>query len=92
MLTQEFIAKATGATGDDAEEVCKQQLKAIKGLQLKLVQIGKTKVDGDRATVRAVFGHRRRAARRGVFRLEKEDGDWKLAGGSRRRRRGHRRW
>ena len=81
LLTQEFKEKATGATGDRADEVCKQQLELTKGFKLKLVSIDKTTVDGDKATVRTVLNVDGVQAPR-VFRLAKEDGDWKLAAGS----------
>ena len=81
LLTQEFKEKATGATGDRADEVCKQQLELTKGFKLKLVSIDKTTVDGDTATVRTVLNVDGVQAPR-VFRLAKEDGDWRLAAGS----------
>ena len=49
IVTQEFLEKTTGATGDDAQDECRRQLKAIKGLRVKLVRIGKTEIDGDKA-------------------------------------------
>jgi hypothetical protein len=81
LLTQEFKEKATGATGDRVDEVCKQQLELTKGFKLKLVSIDKTTVDGDTATVRTVLNVDGVQAPR-VFRLAKEDGDWRLAAGS----------
>ena len=81
LLTQEYMEKATGATGDRAEEACRQQLDVTTGLQLDLISIGRTKVDGDTATVRAVLDTDGVRAPR-LFRLEKEDGRWKLADGS----------
>jgi hypothetical protein len=81
LLTQEYMEKATGATGDQAEDACRQQLDLTTGLQLDLISIGRTKVDGDEATVRAVIGTDGVRSPR-LFRLEKEDGRWKLADGS----------
>jgi hypothetical protein len=81
LLTQEYMEKATGATGDQAENACRQQLDLTTGLQLDLISIGRTKVDGDEATVRAVIDTDGVRAPR-LFRLEKEDGRWKLADGS----------
>jgi hypothetical protein len=81
LLTQEYMEKATGATGDQAEDACRQQLDLTTGLQLDLISIGRTKVDGDEATVRAVIDTDGVRAPR-LFRLEKEDGRWKLADGS----------
>jgi hypothetical protein len=81
IVTQEFLEKTTGATGDDAQDECRRQLKAIKGLRVKLVRIGKTEIDGDKATVRAVIRAQGVTAPE-TLRLEKQDGDWKLSGRS----------
>jgi hypothetical protein len=81
LLTQEYLEQATGATGDQAEEACKQQLGLVTGLKLRLVSIGKTKVDGDHATVRATIATGGQRTPR-VFELAKEDGSWKLVGGT----------
>ena len=81
LLSQEYMEKATGASGDQAQDACKQQLSLIKGLKLRLVAVGDARVDGDRATVRAtiVTGGQRQSR---SFQLAKEDGSWKLVGGS----------
>jgi len=79
LLTQEYLEKATGATGDNAEEACKKQLDLITGLKLKLVSVGEPEVDGDSATVRATISTGGQRTPR-VFELAKEDGDWKLVG------------
>jgi hypothetical protein len=81
LVTQEYLEKATGATGDKANDACKQQLDLITGLKLRLVSVGEPKLDGDSATVRATIAiGSQRTPRR--FELQKEDGDWKLASGS----------
>ena len=80
LITKEFREKSTFATGDEASESCKRQLKAIKGLKIELVRIVSTKVDGDRATVTVVFRRSGQQVRQPV-RLEKDGGDWKIAGG-----------
>ena len=81
LLSQEYMEKATGASGDQAQDACKQQLSLIKGLKLRLVAMGDARVDGDRATVRAtiVTGGQRQSR---SFQLAKESGSWKLVGGS----------
>jgi hypothetical protein len=81
LLTREYMEKSTGATGDQAEDACREQLELTTGLRLELISIGSTKVDGDRATVRAVLDADGVRAPR-LFRLEEEDGRWKLADGS----------
>jgi hypothetical protein len=81
LLTQEYMEKSTGATGDQADDACRQQLDVTTGLQLELDSIGRTEIDGEQATVRAVVvADGLRAPR--LFRLEREDGRWKLADGS----------
>jgi ABC-type glycerol-3-phosphate transport system substrate-binding protein len=81
VFSKEFIAQATGASGDRAKSVCKQQFKQLRGLKLKLVRIGKTTIDDDKATVSTVIETQDQPQPR-LFRLTKEDGDWRLAGGS----------
>ena len=81
LLSQDYLEKYTGATGDRADDACKQQLTLITGLKLRLVSIDGTKVDDDTATVRATIAMRGERTPR-VFRLVKQDGDWKLDSGS----------
>jgi Domain of unknown function (DUF4878) len=81
LATQEYLEQTTGATGDQAQEECKRQLEALTGVELELVRIRKTEVDGDQAEVTAEL--RTQTGRQvQLLRLEKEDGDWKLAGGN----------
>jgi Domain of unknown function (DUF4878) len=81
LLTQEYVQKSTLATGDEAEEACRRQLEATTGLQLKLISVGRAKVEGDEATVRVVIDTSGVRAPR-LFRLEREGGKWKLAAGA----------
>ena len=81
LVTQDFLEKSTGATGDEAQDEYRRQLDAVQGLSLKLDRIRRTKIDGDRATVTAVLTTRGSRAPQVLF-LEKQDGDWKLSGGS----------
>jgi hypothetical protein len=79
-VTEEFLGQFSGATGDKARESCKRELKSVTGLQdIKLVKVRSTKVDGDEAAVTAVIERQGRRLPQ-VYRLKKEDGDWKLAG------------
>ncbi len=80
LITDEFLEKSTFATGDQASESCKRQLKAIKGLRIELVRIVRTTVDGDKATVTAVLRRAGEQVRQRLS-LERDDGDWKLSGG-----------
>ena len=79
LVTKDFLEKSTFATGDKASESCKREMKAITGLHIRLVRIVSTKVDGDSATVTAVLGRAGQELKQ-ELKLQKEDGDWKLAG------------
>jgi predicted lipid-binding transport protein (Tim44 family) len=81
LLTREYLEKSTLATGDRTDEACRRQLDLDSDLRLELLSIGRTEVDGDSATVRAVIDADGVRAPR-LFRLEREDGRWKLADGS----------
>jgi ketosteroid isomerase-like protein len=81
IATQEYLEQSTGATGDQAREECTRQFEGVTRLELELVSIRKTEVDGDRARVTAELSTQGVREVR-LLRLEKEDGDWKLAGGS----------
>jgi hypothetical protein len=81
LLTREYMEKSTGATGDQAEDACREQLELSAGPRLRLISVGRAEIDGDRATVRAVLDSDGVVAPR-LFRLEREDGDWKLADGA----------
>jgi predicted PilT family ATPase len=80
LVTQEFLGQFSGATGDKAKESCKRELRSLSGLEnVKLVKVESTKVDGDEAAVTAVIERQGQRLKQ-VYRLEKEDGDWKLSG------------
>lgn len=79
LLTSDFIGAFSGSTGDAGRESCKREVERLTGLQVRLVRIERTKVDGDKASVTAVI-ERQGERFTQVYRLEKEDGDWKLAG------------
>jgi ketosteroid isomerase-like protein len=81
LLTSDFIGAFSGSTGDAGRESCKREVERLTGLQVRLVRIERTKVDGDKASVTAVI-EREGERFTQVYRLEKEDGDWKLAGAS----------
>jgi hypothetical protein len=81
ILSKQFIEQVTGATGDRAHDACKQQLKQLRTVNVSLVRVEATKVDGDKATVTAILKVQDQD-RPQRFQLEKEDGDWRLAGGA----------
>ena len=81
LITKEFLEKTTFSTGDEdqARESCKREFKNLSGLRVKLASVGAAKVDGDTATVTAVLSRQGQRIKQKLL-LEKEDGDWKLAG------------
>jgi hypothetical protein len=81
LVTEEYLERQTFAEGDKAREECERTLRQIRGLKLRLVRIAGVKVDGDRARVRAVLSYQRQEQDQ-LYRLRKEDGDWRLASGS----------
>ena len=81
LITKEFREKTTFATGDRASESCKREFEAIRGLHLRLEKIVSTKVDGDTATTTVRIG-RAGSVTRQQIQLKKDDGDWKIAGGT----------
>jgi ketosteroid isomerase-like protein len=80
LVTKEFLEKTTLSTGDEdkARESCKREFKNVT-VRVKLTKIEGTKVDGDKATVTAVLTRQGQRIKQKLL-LEKEDGDWKLAG------------
>jgi hypothetical protein len=79
LLTSDFIGAFSGSTGDAGRESCKREIENLSGLRVRLVRIERTKVDGDEASVTAVI-ERQGERFKQVYRLEKEDGNWRLAG------------
>ena len=80
LVTQEFLEQTTGATGDEASESCKREFKNLSGLRVELVRIENSALDGEHGTVTAVLERQGQRIKQ-QFRVKKEDGDWKLAGG-----------
>ena len=80
LLTKDFIEESTGATGDRAGEECRSQFKNLRAANVKLAKVDQVKIDGDNATVTATV-EAQGQTRPQVFRLKKEDGAWRLAGG-----------
>ncbi len=79
LLTQEFLERNTGGVGDGAERACRSQLRGSRVVRTRVVRIESSKVDGDRASVRAVLATQGQSRPR-TFRLAQEDGEWKIAG------------
>ena len=78
LVTDEFRQQVTGATGDRAKDSCRQLLEAQRGSSVEVINTGSVKVDGDEATARVTLERQGQRMPR-LFRLEKEDGDWRLA-------------
>jgi ketosteroid isomerase-like protein len=80
LITKEFLEKTTLSTGDEdkARESCKREFENLT-VRVNLAKIEATKVDGDKATVTAVLTRQGQSIKQRLL-LEKEDGDWKLAG------------
>jgi hypothetical protein len=83
LVTDRFLEQTTGATGRSAERRCRVEIRSVKGLDLKLVKIKRTVVEGDRATVKATLAAQGQIQDQ-LLHLKKEDGRFKLAGSSRR--------
>jgi len=80
LVTEEFLGQFSGATGDKAKESCKRELNSLTSLEkVRLVKVESTKVSGDDAAVTAVIERQGQRLEQ-VYRLKKEDGDWKLSG------------
>jgi len=82
LVTQEFLEESTGAKGDRAKSACKQQFKALRAVKIRLLKIRSTQIDGDKAAVTATIETAPNQPQPRVFRLTKQGGDWRLAGGS----------
>ena len=80
LVTREFLEQVTGATGDDARDACKSQVRGLKRVDVDLIRIEKVSIDGDKATATTLLQTKGQAQPQ-VFRLEKEDGDWRMASG-----------
>jgi hypothetical protein len=70
------VAGCGGGGGDDKEKV-QQTVRDF----VKAVNIESTKVDGDRATITVRIG-RAGSVTRQQIQLQKDDGDWKISGGT----------
>jgi ketosteroid isomerase-like protein len=80
LVTEDFLGQFSGATGDKAKESCKRELNSLTSMEkVRLVDIESTKVSGDDAAVTAVIERQGQRLKQ-VYRLKKEDGDWKLSG------------
>lgn len=51
LVTQKFLEQTLRTKGESARRACKKQLKAVRGLELRIESFKKTEVEGDRAEV-----------------------------------------
>ena len=77
LVTRDYLEKTVGATGDNAIKQCEKQIDSLKQERFKVVKFGKTRIDGDRATVTARIETQGRTVPQ-VFHLEKQDGEFRL--------------
>jgi hypothetical protein len=80
LVTRDFLEQVTGATGDNAKNACRQQLKTAKVGKLELTNLDKPRIEGDKATVVTTLKAQGQP-RPQVFRLKKEGGDWRVTSG-----------
>lgn len=81
LVSDAFVQQTTFATGDEARQACRDQLKVLRGPPIALNGIAAVRVDGERATVVTqldVGGERRDE----VFGLVKEDGEFRVNSGT----------
>lgn len=84
LVTQRYLEQSTAQTGDDARAACREQLKTLGGVEVKVERFASTKVDGDRATVQVDLVSAGVRDKR-TIELERQDGRWQLDGGQERR-------
>ena len=78
LVTKAFVEGLTGASGKDARDICKRQLPRQRVPKVRLVDIQKTTVHGDRAKVTALL-EAGGQSRPQVLPLRKQGGDWRIA-------------
>jgi len=79
LVTDEYVAQLTGATGNNAREQCRDLLKAtLEGLTIKFIRTESVRVEGDRAKAVVVI---EAAGRRNEqpFTLVKQDGEFRIS-------------
>src|SRR5215210_2656479 len=81
LVTQAFVEGATGGRGKGAREGCKRLLRQQQVQKIRIIDIQKTVVHGDRAEVTALL-QARGQSRPQVLRLRKQGGDWRIADAS----------
>ena len=80
LVTQEYLERSTFQMGGKAKEACKQQIKQLKRGSFGLISLDGTTVKDDNASVRVTL-EVQDAPQKAVFKLVKQDGDWRLTSG-----------
>lgn len=80
LVSQDFLERTTLAKGDAAKEQCEREIGNLQGTDIKVVEIKKTVVKGDKATVTAKIESQGTASQR-KFELVREDGKFRLSAG-----------
>lgn len=79
LATKRLLEQLTGAKGDKSEDACKKLIDSRTVTRYELSKIVKTEVEGDQATVTVELKSSDGRKRPQVFKLKKEDGEFKLA-------------
>jgi ketosteroid isomerase-like protein len=79
LVTDEFVEGLSLAKGDQAREECRDLLEnTLKGLTVKVDEVRRIKIDGDKATAVVRTEARGRPAFDQTFHLVKEGGDFRI--------------
>lgn len=82
LVTDQLVERITASSGDGAIAACKEQVRRRVGDVARLERIDSVEIDGDRAEVVAIVGAPDGRDRPELFRLRREDGRFRLDGGS----------
>ncbi len=77
LVTRDYLEKTVGATGDNAVKQCEQQINQLQQGSFTIAKFDKVTIKDDKATVNAQVKTGGRTTPQ-VFRLEKQDGDFRL--------------
>ena len=77
LITRDYLEKTVGATGNNAVKQCEQQITQLKQGSFTIAKFDKVEIKDGKATVTAQVKTGGRTSPQ-VFRLEKQDGDFRL--------------
>lgn len=81
LVTLRFLERTAGGKGDEARRACKQQLKAVRSLELEIRKLDVQKAEGGRATVAVELETNGVRQPRQTLELVDEDGRFRLNAG-----------